>query len=206
MASPDAIGGKWQISPPDADTADLSLVHLLITTLSSRYCIDRSRVFAAGISLGSEFAAIAGCTTADHIAAIGLVAAEFLLRPCAGPLPVIAFHGTDDPLVAYRSGGIGKSLPGVPVPGTVQNLDAWAELNRCRPTPVIKPVTSAVVQRTWTGCRTPGSVVLYTVVGGGHTWPGSPITLPVDLFGSTTHQVDATGLMLRFFARFHRES
>ena len=173
VATPDGLDGRWQVSAPGATTDDLTFVSDLIADLSSRYCIDRTRIYAAGISLGSEFAAIVGCTPADHIAAVGLVAAEFLLRPCTGPLPVIAFHGTADPIVAYRSGDR-AALPGVPVIGVVQNLSHWAGLDRCSPRPHRHRLAPMVVRRTWSGCEGGSAVVLYSVLGGGHTWPGSP--------------------------------
>ena len=135
VATPDGVDGKWQVSAPGATTDDLEFVSALIADLSARYCVDRTRIYAAGISLGSEFSAIVGCTPADHIAAVGLVAAEFLLRPCTGPVPVIAFHGTADPIVAYRSGATGAALPGIPVIGVEQNLAHWARLDRCRAPP-----------------------------------------------------------------------
>ncbi len=203
VATPDAQSGRWQISLPATATADLAFVSALITDLSARYCVDRTRIYAAGISLGSEFAAIAACTASDRIAAIGLVAAEFLLRPCTGPISVIAFHGTADPLVAYASGGTGAALPGVHVVGVEQNLAEWAALDDCSAVPRLLRPASQVIRRSWAGCRKGSAAVLYTVVGGGHTWPGSPITLPVAVFGPTTDQIDATGLMLRFFEGHH---
>jgi polyhydroxybutyrate depolymerase len=203
VATPDALAGQWQLSPPGAKTADLAYVSALIADLSSRYCVDRNRVYAAGISLGSEFSAIVACTPSIPIAAVGLVAAEFLLKPCAGPVPVIAFHGTADPIVAYGAGATGAALPGVPVVGVLENLAHWAALDRCRAAPLRRQLSTMVVRRTWSGCRAGSSVVLYSVLGGGHTWPGSPITLAAGTFGVTTHQIDATGLMLAFFAR-HR--
>ena len=203
VATPDAVSGQWQLSLPGAATADLAFVSALITDLSARYCVDGARIYAAGISLGSEFAAIAACTASDRIAAIGLVAAEFLLRPCTGPISVIAFHGTADPIVAYASGGTGVALPGVHVIGVEQNLAQWAALDDCSPVPKLLRPASQVIRRSWAGCWTGSAVVLYTVVGGGHTWPGSPITLPVANYGPTTDQIDATGLMLRFFEGHH---
>jgi polyhydroxybutyrate depolymerase len=204
VATPDGVAGRWKISAPGAATDDLAFVSALIADLSSRYCVDRARVYAAGISLGSEFSAIVGCTPRDHIAAIGLVAAEFLLRPCIGPIPVVAFHGTADPIVAYRSGATGVALPGIPVIGAEQNLARWARLDRCSPGPHIRQVASMVVRRTWSHCGRGSAVLLYSVLGGGHTWPGSPITLSVGTFGATTRQVDATGLMLTFFGQHRR--
>jgi polyhydroxybutyrate depolymerase len=201
VASPDAEAKQWEISLPGAHTNDLAFIAALITDLSARYCIDRSRVYAAGFSLGSEFSAIAACTSGNRIAAIGLVAAEFLLRPCIGPIPVIAFHGTNDPLVPFYSGQTGASFPGVPVIGVEQNLANWARLDGCRPVAAQARPASMIMRQTWTGCTHGGAVILYTVEGGGHAWPGSPVTLPVGTFGRTTRQIDATSLMIRFFER-----
>ena len=44
------------------------------------------------------------------------------------------------------------------------------------------------------------SVVFYTVEGGGHTWPGGLVDLPPAVFGATTHTIDASDLILDFFA------
>ncbi len=201
VATPDALGEQWHLSAPDAPNPDLAFTSALVDSLSARYCIDPARRYAAGISLGSEFAAIVACAVPHRIAAIGLVAAEFPLRPCTGPVPVIAFHGTADPLVAYADGGVGRSLPGVHVRGAEQNMADWARLDGCPSRPSTEQVAGAVVRRRWRPCARGGTVVLYSVIGGGHTWPGSPVALAPALFGPTTHQVDATALMLRFFGQ-----
>ena len=43
-----------------------------------------------------------------------------------------------------------------------------------------------------------GEVVFYRIDGGGHTWPGSDQTLPIDV-GSTTHALQGTVEIARFF-------
>ena len=57
-----------------------------------------------------------------------------------------------------------------------------------------------MVHRTWSGCAGGSAVELYTVVGGGHTWPGSSVVLSAAAFGPTTESISATRLMLAFFA------
>ena len=200
VVTPDAVAGTWDLAPPGSPTADQRYLSALESDLGARYCVDARRIDAAGISLGSEFAAIPACDPANHIAAIGLVAAEFLLRPCSGPVSVLAFHGTADPIVAYAEGGVGRALPGVKVTGAVQNLAQWARLDRCGPDPVVATATPGLETRTWTGCATGTSVVLHSLVGGGHTWPGSPVVLSAAAFGPSTHVVNATHSMLGFFA------
>ncbi|HEX7443229.1 MAG TPA: PHB depolymerase family esterase, partial [Acidimicrobiales bacterium] len=82
VVTPDARDGNWDLAAPRTQTDDQRLVAALESDLGARYCVARSRIYAAGISLGSEFATIAACDPANHIAAVGLVAAEYLLRPC----------------------------------------------------------------------------------------------------------------------------
>jgi polyhydroxybutyrate depolymerase len=48
----------------------------------------------------------------------------------------------------------------------------------------------------WTGCAGGSAVDFYSVIGGGHTWPGS---IPVARLGATTTSIDATALMWAFF-------
>ena len=53
---------------------------------------------------------------------------------------------------------------------------------------------------TWPRCTDGTSVQLYTIEHGGHTWPGAdPKSNPT----FTTRQIDATALMLSFFAQHH---
>ena len=144
------------------------------------------------------------CDASNVFAAVAPVSGLRLPSPCPStrPVPVIAFHGTADPIVPYRSGGTGLFLPGVPSPGAVQNLTDWARLDRCAGGPRVARIATMVVRRTWTGCRSGSAVVLYSVLGGGHTWPGSPVTLSAGTFGPTTRQISATTLMLRFFGHY----
>jgi len=199
VATPDAIGGRWDLAPPGTATADQRFVTALLADLASRYCVARDRTDAAGISLGSQYAALLACNPANHLAAVGLVAAEYLIPPCRGPVPVLAFHGTADPIVPYAQGGLGRSVPGVPAVGAEENLAAWARLDGCPATPRVDLPVPAAVRRRWAPCRHGTTVTLYSVIGGGHTWPGSPVVLSTTVFGPTSRTLDATGLMLRFF-------
>jgi polyhydroxybutyrate depolymerase len=47
-------------------------------------------------------------------------------------------------------------------------------------------------------CTDDAEVILYTVDGGGHTWPGGP---DIVRLGKTTQAIDATALMWEFFQR-----
>jgi len=60
-------------------------------------------------------------------------------------------------------------------------------------------VARDVTRRAYTNCADDAAVVLYTIQGGGHTWPGGT-PLPKWFVGRTTRSIDATGLMWSFFS------
>ena len=51
-----------------------------------------------------------------------------------------------------------------------------------------------------TDCRSGRAAVLYTVDGGGHTWPGGWQYLPAAIIGHTSGQFDASQTIWNFFA------
>ena len=112
---------EWQF---DAHGTDAAFVDGVVDFIETTYCIDRSAVFAAGFSAGAAFAVIYSCAREARVAAIATVAVEFQLG-CTRPMPILAFHGTADPLVPYRDGAIGLSLPGLKVRGSQRNMDDW---------------------------------------------------------------------------------
>jgi polyhydroxybutyrate depolymerase len=187
---------EWQFSGTGTDAA---FVDAVVTSVEATYCVDRAAVVAAGFSAGAAFTIAYACTHQRQIAAIATVAVEFQLG-CTRPLPILAFHGTDDPLVPYQNGAIGLSLPGIRVRGTELNMGDWARLDRCAPTPIRSVIGTQVVRQTWRHCARGTAVVLYTILGGGHSWPGAD---PAQAIGLTTGQVDATATMLRFFRSLH---
>jgi polyhydroxybutyrate depolymerase len=183
---------EWQFN---AHGTDARFVDGLVASLEHAYCIDTNAVFATGFSAGAAFTIIYSCAREDRIAAIATVAVDYQLG-CTRPISIMAFHGTEDPLVPYQNGAIGLSLPGVKVRGTELNMGDWARLDRCRVTPRQTRTGSQVIRQEWSGCARKTSVVLYTIVGGGHSWPGANPKLAV---GLTTQQVSATSQILSFF-------
>lgn len=199
VAVPRAQGAEseWQFN---AHGSDAAFVDELVSSLENTYCIDRSSVFAAGFSAGAAFTIIYSCARESRVAAVATVAVEFQLG-CTRPMSILAFHGTEDPLVPYQNGAVGLSLPGVKVRGTQRNMGDWARLDRCGTVPRRVRSGSQVIHQQWYGCARGTSVVLYTIVGGGHTWPGAD---PRRAVGLTTQQVSATVGILSFFSRVRR--
>jgi polyhydroxybutyrate depolymerase len=192
--TPDALNANWQLGPKGTDN---DFLVALVRSVEAHYCIDLDRVYAAGFSLGSWKAAVMACVHPDMFAAAGLVAVEVHPGPCP-PMPVIAFHGTADHVVPYGEGvdpGVVVHGFNADLPGARENIASWAKGGDCSPTKQVRDIGKDVVLWTYPGCAHGVDVQLYTIVHGDHTWPGSAITI-----APTTHTIDATNLILAFFA------
>src|SRR5262249_1861912 len=95
----------WQVGTGGDLVKDVRFIADLIDAMQASYNIDRSRIFANGLSNGGGMAFVLSCTMADRIAAVGLVAAAMSLpwSWCTDlrAVPMIAFHGTADPIIPY---------------------------------------------------------------------------------------------------------
>lgn len=201
------------VGGPDARWLDAALDSLL-----GRFCIDAARVFVTGMSNGAMMTSTWLCTASDRIAAVAPVAGVRVPEGCdpERPVPMMTFHGTDDQYLAY-GGGYGTAVAGLSTPdgeGTLGQVTAagndtmpvperaawWANANGCSGalTAVAPAPADDVTLTTTRAC--PAPVLLYTVEGGGHTWPGSDFDATIEQFvGATTESVDATELMFAFF-------
>jgi polyhydroxybutyrate depolymerase len=190
----------WRTRPGPGIVADVRFITELIDTLAARYRIDTSRVYADGISNGAGMALLLSCALADRIAAVGLVAAAHLTpwEWCAGapPVPVMMFHGTADALAPYHGGPAWLTPRVLPAVSTVAAL--WAERNRCGRIPRDSTVAPTVTRRAWHDCNGKADVVLYTIDGGGHTWPSGG-TIPAWIAGRTSHEIDASRVLWEFY-------
>ncbi len=179
---------------------DVRFISELIDTLEAGYNIDPTRIYANGLSNGGGMAFVLSCTLSDRIAAVGMVAAAQLLpwKWCTDqrPVPMIAFHGTADPQVPYKGGKTYAAPVWFPsVPAWAAN---WARRNRCAPNAIDSAVATDVTRRSYTICADDAAVVLYTIHGGGHTWPGGK-PLPEWFVGRTSNSIDADSVMWAFF-------
>src|SRR5207249_4719484 len=164
----------WRVEHGPGLARDVRFIADLIDTLRARYNIDTTRVYAKGLSNGGGMSFVLSCALSDRIAAVGLVAAAQTLpwTWCTErqPAPMLAFHGTADAFVPYNGGKVW--LAPQPFPNVPQWAARWARRNHCEPTPVDSVVAPDVTRRVYIGCGDNAAVELYTVHGGGHTWPG----------------------------------
>lgn len=180
---------------------DVVFISNLIDSLERSYDIDAARIYANGMSNGGGMVFALSCTLSHRIAAVGVVSAAQSLTwdwcTDSTAVPMIAFHGTADPLVDYDGAGTSWLNP-EPFPNVRRWVTTWARRNRCAPKPLHSTIATDVRREEYTRCADSASVALITIEGGGHQWPGGR-QLPEWLVGRGTHSIDATRLMWAFF-------
>ncbi|KAG8463174.1 hypothetical protein KFE25_011171 [Diacronema lutheri] len=179
---------------------DVLFARTLYRYLASRLCVDPARVFATGISRGGRFASRLASEMSDIIAAIGVVSGLRFPQPnnASRPVPVIAFHGTADPINPYEDGG-----PDYWQTGVEDAVAGWARFNGCRRTAEHRIATS-IVKLLHYDCNDNADVVLYKIEGGGHTWPGSTFYYNNQgrlRLGPATLEISASDMMWSFWDR-----
>ena len=203
---PDAIDRQWRSGHPgEAVTSDdVGFLSSLIDSLARVYDVDPKRVYVTGFSNGASMAYRLACERPDRIAAIAPVSgglAEGLMPACAArshrPIPLLAIHGTADPVVPFDSG----ELEG--------NLAYWVRRNGCATSPTVSlppdtdpnDGTRTRVER-YAHCQGGGDVVLYAIEGGGHRWPGGDEPFFVRPHGRTSRDFDG-GTVIWDFLNAH---
>lgn len=190
----------WHVHEDAGLLRDVRFIADLIETLSADYNIDPLRIYANGLSNGAGMTFVLSCALSDRIAAVGMVAACHTLPwgwcEDQRPVPMIAFHGTGDTITPF-DGGTTWVTP-VSLPDIANWTQSWARRNRCRAESIESAVAADVIRREYTHCADHAAVVLYTLRGGGHSWPGGE-PLPEWFVGPTSREIDATALMWQFF-------
>jgi len=206
-AYPDSIGGNWNDDREISTTDDVAFVRAVIEDIERDHAIDPRRIYATGISNGGFFSNKLACDLGDRIAAIASVAAtmpEKLLARCkpSRPMSVLYMHGTNDPLVPIEGGKVGLRH-GRSRGQCVSLTDAarfWRTEDQIGAAgdpdaddlPDHVDDGTHVHRETWGGGRDGTEVVVYTIEGGGHAWPGGAQYLPKFIVDVASQNLDAT--------------
>jgi polyhydroxybutyrate depolymerase len=192
----------------DHNVDDVAFTRRLLEDLAASYRIDARRIFATGMSNGAMLAHRVGAELSDTIAAIAPVAGPLGFESIAParPVPVMHFHGTADAYAPYAGGQGSRSLTRTEFHSVSHTIERWVGVNGCpqKPTTTREPDHAAdgmrVVRTSYADCRDRAEVVLFTIEGGGHTWPGQLSERRGRLvLGPTTRDISANDLMWTFF-------
>jgi polyhydroxybutyrate depolymerase len=186
----------------DQKIDDVGFIRTLIEELQKEFNIDDKRIYVTGMSNGAKMVYKLGCELSNKIAAIAPVAGSLDIENCQPrhPLSVIIFHGTADEHVLYEGGEPRKQAD------RYQRVDKpvsyavsfWVNYNQCSTKPKLQE-RSNIIRETYANCKDSTEVVLYTIKGGGHAWPGGKKGTPWG--DKPTQEISATDEMLDFFVR-----
>jgi len=200
--------GRGQTPSEREGVDDVAFIATLIETLCTQLPIDARRIYATGISNGGFFSFRLGCLLAEKIAAIAPVAATLpasltTAPPAVRPVPLLLIHGTKDRRVP-ANGGVLRA--GGHILSTTESVAFWARRNGCSVgTSITEQLEARANDGTWVQhtrypcCEPQASVELYTIINGGHTWPGGVPYLPAMISGKTSRNLDASAAIWDFF-------
>lgn len=202
-----SVQNQWQGDPNSQGINDISFTLQMLDHFEDHYCIDRTRVYAAGKSNGGGLTNLLACdpTASKRFAAFAPVAGAYYqnvtedncrpntvkiqCNPGRTPIPMLAFHGTADETIQYAGGGRrGKCLPSVP-----HFVREWAGRDDLGGKNETTTADGGKVEVSRFGDH--GEVVHYRIEGLGHAWPS---TEPNSDNPAGTY-VDATPLIMGFF-------
>lgn len=157
----------WQGAPYSSNADDVAFTTSILDQLETDLCVDRTKIYAAGLSNGGGFASLLSCKLSDRFAAYAIIsgAMYYPSGECKPPrpAPLITIHGEADPIVPFN-GSVARKLP------PIYNWAAMrAQMNKCRKSQVAYPDT-ATTTTTWSNCEGNVAVQNVHIRGGGHTW------------------------------------
>lgn len=198
------VAGAWNTgsccgSAMEEGVDDVAYFSELLDRLQVDFHVDPRRVYATGISNGSQMSFRLACDLAGRIAAVAPTGSPGTHATCTPdrPVPVMYFHGSADPCAPYQGGEeCGGCLHefllglcdlsqdpdacrqdlGEPVHFTCEPVEeyllAWRERNGCPPESTETFQNGKATCVTWGPCEEDAEVTLCTVEDMGHTWPG----------------------------------
>ncbi|MFG0265959.1 MAG: alpha/beta hydrolase family esterase [Rhodopirellula sp. JB055] len=214
----------------DQTIDDVGFVMDLIERASKEHPIDRNRIFATGVSNGGFMTQRLAMEHSETFAAVAVVIAtmgEPLSKTFTpkSPVSILYMNGTEDRLVPYDGGPVGKPLTnrfnqvkghedaprGIAIP-TDEAVSLWVKHNQTNSEPKIELIPdinkedhSHIESKLWEGGERGTAVMLYKVIGGGHGLPGGSQYFPARLIGYSNQDVKGFDLIWDFFQNHARQ-
>ncbi|WP_051362117.1 prolyl oligopeptidase family serine peptidase [Solimonas soli] len=201
---PTAENRSWNEDPSSSKSIDdVGYLVKVIQNAIAQHPIDPQRIYMAGMSNGGFMTSRFVCEHAEMVSAAAQVVAtmhkseDAVCKPSRA-VPMTLILGTNDPLVLYnaRFGLLSAA----------ETFARWQKTNGCDPSGVLtENIADSANDGTTTTlaynevCSSGAAVRLYTVNGGGHTWPeGNDADAKLRL-GRTSHDFAATDAIWDFF-------
>jgi polyhydroxybutyrate depolymerase len=215
---PESIDGNWNdgrgasaIRAQRDHIDDVKFLRAVVDDAAREHAIDRSRVFATGISNGAMMSHRLAAEAADLVAGIAPVVGG-LPKPLADkfaprfPVSMLIIQGDADPIVPFAGGEVvvGRGKRGA-ILSTNEAFALYGKRNGNPGAPSESTLdtdandeTSVTIRRYALG-PSGAKTELYVVRDGGHAWPGRPAYLPHTVIGRASQDFSATDIIWEFF-------
>lgn len=146
---------------------DVEYTQAVLRVVYQKLSIDNRRIFCVGFSRGARFCSRLASELSSYVSAIATISGIRYPQPnnATRPVPVLAFHGTGDPVNPFNGGG--AWYWGLSVQKTALS---WAKFNGCVDEKH-KRISPIVTLASHSSCSGGADVQLYALSGGGHDWP-----------------------------------
>ncbi len=191
---------------------DVGFIGAVIDDIARQYPLDRTRVYATGMSNGGMLTYVLAAVHPEWFLGIAPVSAAiggmtrggqtYLVPMPDRPVSVMIVHGMRDPLVLYEGGSsTALSFPNHWKLSVADALSFWATVDHCPNPPEICDIAAGALRSIgYTGCAASSTVRLWAIKDGDHAWPG-------DIFPAQDGSRSAAAEILAFFAGVpHREA
>lgn len=151
---PDSWRQSWEGNPTSQSEPgqDIAFIRQVIDRTNDSYNVDRSRIYATGMSTGSGMAAVLGCHASDLFAAVAPVSGAYydaVDMNCQGnPMAIITVHGMSDEQHAYNGG----FRYGLHYYGGRELMERYAARNRCSGARTEFPISGGATKVVAEGC------------------------------------------------------
>lgn len=195
-------GSKRKIGAVIHKATDVKFVFLMIKHLKEHFSVDARRIYITGFSNGASMSFRLARELSNVFAAVAPVAGSDWLNGMQPdrPVPLLYITGKADPLNPFEGGEIyiGPKNYGNKPP-TKEMISKWGELHECREEPLIIYNQDGAKGVVYSNPDDIHAVVLYTIEGHGHHWPGGKSVLPERIVGKNTAKLKATDVIWEFF-------
>ena len=190
---------------------DIGFIRALIEYLEETYTINQDMIYITGASNGGMMSYRLGAELSDIIASIGPVIASiggkatedsslWVIPETAYPVSVIALNGMIDGRVPYNGGQstVNDTRGAFSYLSVNESIAFWVTQNNCTAIPMRNISQSGnIIVDTYTNGDNGAEVVLYSIVNGGHAWPGGQ--KGSEKGDEPTSEISATDVMWDFF-------
>jgi polyhydroxybutyrate depolymerase len=143
---------------------DLLFASTVIDFVSSKYSVDKSRIWAMGHSNGGMMAYRLACDLSDKITAIAVVTGVLVDDTCnpTKPVSTLHIHGNLDPTIPFHGGGKFET------PSIFHSVQDMAYKNSCKGSP--KESSDAIEERYTWNCTSGVETQLVNYQENSHAW------------------------------------